>query len=82
MEYIVRKGDTLSAIARSYNTTVDAIASANGMRNPNYLQVGQVLQIPAKTTTPTNNQLYNAIITCLEAIEALPEFKQLEELLR
>lgn len=82
MEYIVRKGDTLSAIARSYNTTVDAIASANGMRNPNYLQVGQVLHIPVKLDKPTNNQLYNAIITCLEAIEALPEFKQLEELLR
>lgn len=82
MEYIVRKGDTLSAIARSFNTTVDAIASANGMRNPNYIQVGQVLQIPVKLDKPTNNQLYNAIVTCMDAIEALPEFKQLEELLR
>lgn len=82
MVYIVRKGDTLTAIARSYNTTVDAIASANGMRNPHFIQVGQVLQIPVKAEKPTNNQLYNAIATCLDAIESLPEFKQLEELLR
>lgn len=82
MEYIVRKGDTLSAIARSHNTTVEAIASANGIRNPNFIQVGRVLQIPVKSDKPTNNQLYNAIVACLDAIEALPEFKQLEELLR
>lgn len=31
---------------------------------------------------PTNTQLYNAFITCLDAIEALPEFKSLAEMLR
>lgn len=30
---------------------------------------------------PTNTQLYNAFITCLDAVQALPEFKQLEDLL-
>lgn len=30
---------------------------------------------------PTNNQLYNAFVTCLDAIEELPEFKQLEKML-
>jgi len=30
---------------------------------------------------PTNAQLYNAFITCLDAIEDLPEFKQLEKML-
>lgn len=30
---------------------------------------------------PTNQQLYNAFITCLDAIEELPEFKQLRDLL-
>lgn len=82
-EYIVRKGDTLSAIARSYNTTVDAIASANGIRNPNFIQVGQTLRIPTKENTQPvkNNQVYNALVTCLDAIEDLPEFKQLEEIL-
>lgn len=31
--------------------------------------------------TPTNTQLYNAFITCLDALEQLPEFKQLEKML-
>ena len=30
---------------------------------------------------PSNTQLYNAFVTCLDAIEALPEFKTLKELL-
>lgn len=32
-------------------------------------------------TTPTNTQLYNAFVTCLDAIEQLPEFQQLEKML-
>lgn len=35
----------------------------------------------AALKTPTNTQLYNAFITCLDAIEDLPEFKQLEKML-
>lgn len=35
----------------------------------------------AALKTPTNNQLYNAFITCLDAIEDLPEFKQLRDML-
>lgn len=31
--------------------------------------------------TPTNTQLYNAFITCLHAIEDLPEFKQLYKMI-
>lgn len=34
-----------------------------------------------KLTTPSNKQLYQAFITCLDAIEALPEFKTLEAML-
>lgn len=35
----------------------------------------------AALKTPTTPQLYNAFITCLDAIEQLPEFKQLEKML-
>lgn len=44
--YTVQSGDTLGAIAASFGVTVTALASANGIQNPNLIQVGQVLQIP------------------------------------
>ena len=44
--YIVRAGDTLSAIARRFNTTVSAIAQASGISNINLIFVGQRLTIP------------------------------------
>jgi lysozyme len=44
--YTVQPGDTLSGIAAAFGTTVNALASANGIQNVNLIQVGQVLQIP------------------------------------
>jgi putative chitinase len=44
--YIVQPGDTLSAIAWRFGTTVWAIAQANGIWNPNYIYVGQTLYLP------------------------------------
>jgi putative chitinase len=44
--YIVQRGDTLYSIARRYGTTVEAIAAANGIANPNQIRVGQKLTIP------------------------------------
>ena len=44
--YIVQRGDTLYSIARRYGTTVEAIAAANGITNPNLIRVGQQLTIP------------------------------------
>lgn len=43
--YIVKKGDTLSAIAKKYNTTVSAIAQKNNIKNVNLIYVNQVLKI-------------------------------------
>lgn len=44
--YEVKAGDTLSAIAARYGTTVTEIAAANGIRNPSLIRVGQILEIP------------------------------------
>lgn len=44
--YTVVSGDTLFAISRRYNTTVDAIMRANNL-NSYIIQPGQVLVIPA-----------------------------------
>jgi LysM repeat protein len=53
--YVVVRGDTLSSIARRFNTTFQAIAAANGITNPNLIFVGQQLTIagaPPPGTAP------------------------------
>ncbi len=44
--YTVKAGDTLTAIAIKFGSTVAAIASANNIANINNINVGQVLTIP------------------------------------
>jgi LysM repeat protein len=44
--HIVEAGETLSAIANRYQVSVQAIAAANGLSNPNHIVVGQRLVIP------------------------------------
>jgi membrane-bound lytic murein transglycosylase D len=48
LRHRVRRGQTLSSIARHYNTSVRAIQRANGLRNADRLQAGQNLIIPTK----------------------------------
>ena len=45
-EYIVKRGDTLSSIARRYNTTYQELARYNNIANPNLIYVNQVIKIP------------------------------------
>ena len=55
--YTVKSGDTLSAIAKEKNTTVDAIAQKNKISNVNLITVGQVLDIEdANATNKTAEQ--------------------------
>ena len=43
--YTIKRGDTLSAIARKHNTTVAALAKLNNIKNVNVINVGQVLKL-------------------------------------
>lgn len=49
--YTVARGDTLSAIAVRFRTSVPALTAANKLTNPNALRVGQVLIIPGHAPT-------------------------------
>ncbi|MEW5720751.1 MAG: LysM peptidoglycan-binding domain-containing protein, partial [Chloroflexota bacterium] len=49
--YTVRAGDTLFAIAARFDTTVDAISSANNLPSNGVLYVGWSLKIPSRATT-------------------------------
>lgn len=44
--YTIRRGDTLWALARRFNTTVDQLAKTNNIANPNLIITGHKLRIP------------------------------------
>jgi LysM repeat protein len=46
-EYVVQAGDTLAAIADQFGVTVEAIVAANELANPDLIQPGDTLTIPA-----------------------------------
>ena len=45
--YMVRPGDTLSAIADDFNVSLDTVVSFNGVKNARSLQPGKILKIPS-----------------------------------
>jgi lysozyme len=45
-QHVVRRGETLAAIAARYGRTVAQMAQANKILNPNRIDVGQILIIP------------------------------------
>jgi nucleoid-associated protein YgaU len=48
--YVVKKGDTVYKIAKRFGTTMQAIISANNLRNPSLIYPGQILFIPTLST--------------------------------
>lgn len=50
--HIVRRGETLSSIARRYGVSVQALAAANGIGNINRIRIGQRLVIPGRGAAP------------------------------
>lgn len=55
--YTVKKGDTLTAIAKKYNVTVGAIVALNGLNNPDLIRVGQKLKITLANTQTQNSPI-------------------------
>jgi len=51
----VRRGETLSGIARRYRTSVNAIMRANNLRSRNRIRQGQRLKIPQRGGTPSSS---------------------------
>ncbi len=57
-QHIVQPGESLSAIASAYGTTVDTLAQLNNLADPDLLSVGQVIRLPAPPVAQTDgNQL-------------------------
>jgi len=54
----VKQGDSVWSLANKYDSSVNAIESANSLSNSNLIYVGQTLSVPSSqqaTTTSTNN---------------------------
>lgn len=78
-EYIVKKGDTLYAIANKYSTTVDNLKSINNLTTDS-LSIGQVLKVPSSASNDntyvvkSGDTLYaiaNKYGTTVDAIKSL-----------
>lgn len=52
--YTIRSGDTLGALAKRFGTTVDHLARANGISNPNKIKAGATLNIGALSKALAN----------------------------
>lgn len=55
--HTVAAGETLGTIATKYGTTTSALASANGLANPNLLRIGQLLQIASTPDTGSSQTI-------------------------
>ena len=51
-QYTVQAGDTLGGIAQAYDVSLQDLMVANGIDDPNMLQIGQTLVIPISHPTP------------------------------
>lgn len=80
MTYTVKKGDTLSTIAKKYNTTVDILVSSNKglIKDRNTIKVGWKLNIPQ---SKNYTQIGKQVEIVLKDIEKLSSFNKLNSML-
>lgn len=76
VEYVVKRGDTLSGIALQYGTTVNELINLNKekIQNPNLIYPGETLRVPI-FRNKENNELYdtNHIIYTVRRGDTLSE---------
>ena len=56
--YVVQAGETLTSIARRYNTNWQTLARVNGLLSPNAIYAGQVVQVPASPMGVSGGAVY------------------------
>lgn len=52
-QYVIKKGDTLSAIAKKHHTSIVKVRKANGLRKNATLKIGKILKVPQNMTNIT-----------------------------
>lgn len=61
--HVVRSGETLSSIGRRYGVNAYTIAAINGLANPDYIQIGQVLRISSVGSVAAGGGSYHTVRT-------------------
>ena len=51
VKYVIKKGDTLSVIARKHQTSVSKIRKINGLKKSEIIKIGKVLKVPQNKKT-------------------------------
>lgn len=72
--YIVKRGDTLSQIAKDYGVSVQSIVDNNGIVNPNLIYVGQKLIIKGGTENAGGEQ--NQVVYIVKRGDSLSQIAQ------
>ena len=54
-------GDTLTALAKTYSTTVDKLVQWNNISNPDYIVVDQILYVDGPNTSQDSLQSSNKV---------------------
>ncbi len=91
--YTVKKGDTLSSIARKFDTEASVIAGFNGITDPDRIQEGQILRIPLADaeneeymsytiqkgdTLFSLSRMFNTDVNVLSRLNGIPDPDQIE----
>lgn len=58
MLYKVKKGDTLTKIAKMYKTTISELVNLNNIQNPNLIITGTILKVPNNNVENVSNNYY------------------------
>lgn len=83
--HIVKSGDSLDSIGREYGVSASAIATENKLQNPELIQPGQELKIPAAAGSPQNyivksgDTLGSIATDHGTSVEALSELNQIDD---
>ncbi|MCB9110214.1 MAG: LysM peptidoglycan-binding domain-containing protein [Anaerolineales bacterium] len=60
-QYVIQPGDTLGDIAQRYNVSLQTIMDTNSITDPNSLEVGEVILIPASQPSVSNSNALKII---------------------
>jgi len=64
----VKPGETLYSLARRYDVPYRELAKANQLRNPNLIRVGQVLQVPGRSSSVSVAAVSEAVDSSQRAV--------------